>query len=150
MREPNFTARQNLDDRLRPLRDTPPTPVRGWIRAIREALGMSTSDVAARLDTTKQTISRMERAEIDGSIRLDTLRRVAGAFDCTLVYALVPNSSLEEVVERRAYDIALRDLGRVRQTMLLEDQLVDDDVTQRRLIDELAEEIKGSPRLWRA
>lgn len=92
----------------------------------------------------------MERSEQEGSIRFETLRRAAAAMDCALVYALVPNDSLEHIVDARARDLALRDLGRVRQTMLLEDQLADDAAADDRLVDELADEIKRSPRLWRS
>ena len=142
-------ARLRLDEHLSRWRDLPGgPPVRGWIRAIREALGMSTTDLALRLGTSKQAVSGLERSEQDGSIQLGTLRRAAAAMDCTLVYALVPNDSLEHIVDRRARDVALSHLGRVRQTMLLEDQLDDDDDADGRLLDQLADEIKGSRRLW--
>jgi predicted DNA-binding mobile mystery protein A len=90
----------------------------------------------------------MERSEAGGSIRLDTLRRAAEALDCRLVYALVPNQSLEETVDRRAREVAAEELGRVRNTMALEDQAVDagDDNW---LVDELVDELKKSRRLWR-
>ncbi len=143
-------ARQALDQRLTGWRGFTPSPVRGWIRAIRESLGMSSADLAARLGTSRQAVSQMERSEVDGSIRLATLRRAAEELDCTLVYALVPKDSLEEIVDRRAHEVAARESERVRQTMLLEDQLVDDSLDKQRLVDELAEELKGSRHLWRA
>ena len=143
-------ARQALDQRLSGWRGFTPPPVRGWIRAIRESLGMSSADLAGRLGTTRQAVSQMERSEVDGSIRLETLRRAAEALDCTLVYALVPNDSLEEIVDRRAHQVATEQAGRVRQTMLLENQLVDDSLDKERLVDELADELKGSRHLWRA
>jgi predicted DNA-binding mobile mystery protein A len=111
---------------------------------------MSSSDLAARLGTTRQAVSQMERSEVDGSIRLETLRRAAEELDCTVVYALVPKSSLEEMVDRRAHQVAAGEAERVRHTMLLEDQLVDDSLDKDRLVDELAEDLKGSRRLWRA
>jgi predicted DNA-binding mobile mystery protein A len=147
---PTNLARQALDERLTQWRGSSPPPVRGWIRAIREALGMSSSDLAARLGTTRQAVSQMERSEVDGSIRLETLRRAAEELDCTVVYALVPKSSLEEMVDRRAHQVAAGEAERVRHTMLLEDQLVDDSLDKDRLVDELAEDLKGSRRLWRA
>jgi predicted DNA-binding mobile mystery protein A len=110
---------------------------------------MSTADLGARLGTSKQAVSQMEHSEADGSIRLATLRRAAEALNCRLVYALVPNEPLEEVVDRRAHELAVKELGRVEQTMLLEDQAVargDDDW----LVKELADELKSSRRLWRS
>ena len=142
-------ARQALDDRLEALRALPPPPPRGWLRALREALGMSTADLGRRLGLTRQGVSYLERSEADGSISLDGLRRAAEALNCRLVYALVPEQSLEEIVDRRAHQVAERELGRVRHTMALEDQAVpagDDDW----LVERLADEIKQSRRLWRS
>jgi predicted DNA-binding mobile mystery protein A len=110
---------------------------------------MSTSDVATRLGTTRQAVSQIEHSEVDGSIRLETLAKAAAALECRLVYALVPNTPLEAIVDRRARQVAEAELGPVRQTMLLEDQRVDDAETDH-LLAELTEEIKGSRRLWRS
>lgn len=142
-------ARSALDHRLQQWREAPTPPVRGWLRAIREALGMSTTDVALRLGTSRQGVSYIERAEADGSISLETLRKAAAALDCRLVYALVPNAPLEEIVDRQARHVAEAELGHVRQTMLLEDQIVDDPKVDEHLLNHLAEEIKDSRRLWR-
>jgi predicted DNA-binding mobile mystery protein A len=121
-------ARQRLDERLALLgpqgRLAPPP--RGWIRAIREALGMTGPQFAARLKITPQSVSDIEKSEAIGSIQLKTLHRAAEALDCMLVYALVPNTSLEGAVQSRARRIALRDLQRVAHTMTLENQAVGD------------------------
>jgi predicted DNA-binding mobile mystery protein A len=117
-------ARQRLDERLRPLKplDRFQAPPKGWIRAIREALGMSGVQFARRLKVSPQSVDALEKSEANGSIKIETLRRAAEALDCTLVYALVPNTSLEDAVHDRARRIALRDLGRVAHTMKLEAQ----------------------------
>ena len=117
-------ARQRLDERLSPLdpADRFRAPPKGWVRAIREALGMSGVQMARRLKVRPQSVEALEKSEASGTISLKTLRRAAEALDCTLVYALVPNSSLEETVRTRARAIALRDLGRVAHTMKLEAQ----------------------------
>ena len=148
MRDRASTAREILDRRLGAWRDLPPPPARGWIRAIREALGMSAGDLAARLEVTQQAISQMERAEADASSRLETLRRAAGALNCRLVYALVPDEPLETTVDRRAHALAASRLEQVRQTMSLEDQAVP-AAEEDRLIEDLAAELKRSRRLWR-
>ena len=142
-------ARSALDPRLAAVRETmPPRPPRGWIRAVREALRMTQEDLGRRLEVTKQAIRHIETSEAEDSIRLGTLRRAAEALDSTLVYAFVPNSSLEETVERRARTVAERDVSRTRQTMLLEDQLGGAGDANR-LVDELAEAAKNSRGLWR-
>lgn len=101
-------------------------PQRGWIRAIRDALGMPAADLAERMGVTGATVRAMEKSEASGGIRLSTLRRAAEAMDCSLVYALIPNESLEGAVRRQAQRLLEQQEGRVRQTMLLEDQLGDD------------------------
>ncbi|MEO8883665.1 MAG: transcriptional regulator, partial [Devosia sp.] len=60
--------------------------------------------------------------EAAGTIQLQTLQKAAQALDCVLVYALVPNDSLEKSVNERARRIARRSVSRVAQTMSLEDQ----------------------------
>jgi predicted DNA-binding mobile mystery protein A len=142
-------ARKALDKRLVAWRNLPPAPHRGWVRALREALGMSSADLASRLGVSRQAILQMERSEADGSIRLETLRRAAEAMDCRLVYALVPNEPLEETIDRRARMLAVEELSHARNTMALEDQAVEtgDDEW---LVDELADELKKSRRLWRS
>lgn len=97
----------------------------GWIRAIRDALGMTTYQLAARLDVSQPSISGIEASEGMETIRLDTLRRVADALGCDLVYALVPRKPLETMVQERARAVATKVLGPVRQTMALEGQTVD-------------------------
>ena len=97
-------------------------PPRGWLRAVRDALGMSGVQFGRRLGIRPQSIEALEKSEANGSIQLKTLRRAAEALDCKLVYALVPNSSLEGAVRDRARKIAMRDLGRVAHTMKLEAQ----------------------------
>jgi predicted DNA-binding mobile mystery protein A len=117
-------ARKRLDERLLALKpesrfDPPP---RGWVRAIREAIGMTGVQFARRSGIRPQNVGALEKSEATGTIELKTLRQAAEALDCRLVYALVPNSSLESSVNERARKIALRDLGRVAHTMALEAQ----------------------------
>lgn len=121
-------ARMRLDERLATLKPIGryAVPHKGWIRAIRDALGMSGRQLGKRMGITPQSVAELERSEALGTIRLQTLRRAAEALDCTLVYALVPNASLAEAVEARARKLALRELGRVSQSMALEDQAVHD------------------------
>jgi len=119
-------ARQHLDDRLSRLKpeDQFAVPPKGWIRAIRDALGMSGVQLARRLGVRPQTVDAIEKSEASGTIQLKTLQRAAEVVDCTLVYALVPKTSLKDTVHSRARSLALRDLERVGHTMKLEAQAV--------------------------
>jgi predicted DNA-binding mobile mystery protein A len=119
-------SRSHLDERFRTLRPAArfAPPVRGWIKAIREALGMSTAQLAKRLRVKQPSVVALEQSEAKGTIELATLRRVAAALDCALVYALVPNKPLEAAVRDRARAFARRRLEPVEQSMLLENQKV--------------------------
>lgn len=84
------TARRQLDKHLsqEPYADVFARPPRGWIKAIREALGMTTKQLAQRLGVVQSRIVAIEKAEVSGSITLDSLERAAHAPDCRLVYTL--------------------------------------------------------------
>jgi len=86
------------------------TPRRGWIRCIREALQMSTGQFARRLGVSQCSIRKVEKSEINDTIQLATLRRAAKALNCRLVYALVPEKPLEQIITDRRRAIAGRDL----------------------------------------
>src|SRR5882724_4913718 len=119
-------SRSNLDKRIKhfgEVRRYAP-PVRGWIKAVREALGMTTAQLAKRLNVKQPTVVRLQQSEAKGTIELATLRRVAAALDCTLVYALVPNRPLEKMVRDQARLFARRRRAPVEHSMLLEGQKV--------------------------
>jgi predicted DNA-binding mobile mystery protein A len=141
-------SRQNLEARfvdMRPAARFDP-PVRGWIKALREALGMSSAQLAKRLKIKQPTVTAMEQSEVKATIQLATLRRIAAAMNCTLVYALVPNEPLETIVREQARKVAKRRLQSVEHSMLLEDQAVPAKDFDKR-IDALARDM--NPRaLW--
>lgn len=120
----------------------------GWIRAIRDALGLSTRQLADRLDVSGPAVTGWEASERAGTIQLDTLRRVAAAMECEVVYALVPRGgSLEAVVLERAEQAALFELNRLNTTMRLEDQGLDAPRLKAALVD-LTRTLQDSGRIW--
>jgi predicted DNA-binding mobile mystery protein A len=127
------TALDQLDmtlARFASLRDLPP-PRKGWIRAIRDALGMSGRQLGKRLGVSKMWAGDMERLEVTGATTLKTLRRAAEAMDCVLVYALVPKTSLKETLLKQARQKVRQDMARASHTMALEDQaLAKDEVAK--------------------
>jgi predicted DNA-binding mobile mystery protein A len=120
-------------------------PARGWIKAVREALGMTTAQLAIRMRVKQPSIVDLEHSEAKGSIELATLRRVAEALDCKLIYALVPNKPLETTVRERAREFARRRMAPVEHSMLLEDQKVTERDADAR-VDEILRET--NPRLF--
>jgi predicted DNA-binding mobile mystery protein A len=121
-------------------------PRLGWIRAIRDALGMSGGQLAARMGVSAQTVHGLERSEVAATISLERLQRAAEAMECTLVYALVPNRTLAETVERRRERVVDDALRRVDQTMALEDQSAEVEDGSRR--GAFAEAVLKGRRLW--
>lgn len=99
-------------------------PPKGWLRAIRDALGMTTAQFARRLGVSQPRIVKLEQAEIDGSVTLRSLERAAEALGCRVVYALVPHHSLAETIDERERTVARRRLESVAHTMALENQTV--------------------------
>lgn len=98
-------------------------PQRGWLRSIREALGISMREVARKMRKTPQTVASFEKSEASDRITLQTLRNYAEAMNCELVYAIVPKSgSLKQLGEKRARQTAEKEVRAVEHTMALEDQ----------------------------
>jgi predicted DNA-binding mobile mystery protein A len=143
-------SRSQLDERFREMGPASryAAPVRGWIKAVREALGMSTAQLAKRLGIRQPSLVALEQSEAKGTIELATLRRVAEALDCTLVYALVPNKPLETMLRDRARAFARRRRAPVEHSMLLEDQKVaaEDTKAAEARLDEILRET--NPRLF--
>jgi predicted DNA-binding mobile mystery protein A len=144
-------ARQQLDKTLSDyavLKQNAP-PVKGWIRAIREALGMSGKQLANRLKVSQPRIPRLEQDELSGVVSLKTMRQAAEAMDCVFVYAIVPRTTLEESVRAQARKVAEARAQRVSHSMLLEAQNLSDK-EQRASLDAAVDElVREMPReLW--
>jgi predicted DNA-binding mobile mystery protein A len=98
-------------------------PNRGWLRAIREALGMTLEQVGRKMRVTRQQILAFEHAEAENRITLRSLSQVAEALGCELVYAIVPKSgTITELAEQPARSEARKRILAVEHTMSLEDQ----------------------------
>jgi len=102
-RDPPAERRQKLDETLLAFRVARRMEgeTEGWLRAIRQAVGVPVDEVARRMGVSKWEIFRMEVAEKESRIRLGTLRQAAAALDCELVYALTPRQgTLEELAAK--------------------------------------------------
>ena len=143
--------RKQLDQRLQlfgALRETPP-PARGWIRAIRDALGMKGDQLARRIGVQKQRIVALEKGEVAGSVTINSMKKAAEAMDCVFVYALVPQDSLEEIVERRARNYAEHIHKSLLHSMALERQGLTVDESGHGIQANTEKFIRETPRdLW--
>lgn len=140
-------ARAALDAKLTDLGslDRFAVPRAGWIRAIRDALGMPAAELGRRLGVSHGAVFALERSEREGKARISTLKRAAEALDCTLVYAFIPKHGLEATVRSRAEDVVDEEIGRVQQSMALEDQAIPFSQEDR---EELVRELLNSRSLW--
>ncbi len=144
-------AIRHLDKRftvLRPLAKSV-RPPKGWLRAVRDALGMTTAQLARRMGVSQPRIIELEQAEVSGGVTLHSLQRAAEALGCRLVYVLVPDRPLAEVVRARAELVAEKQLASVQHTMSLEDQAVQDKQANKDLRQQFIQELLRKPaRLW--
>ncbi len=125
-----------------------PIPPEGWIRTLREALGMSLRQLADRAGASKTAVASIERNEAKGTVRLESLVKLADAMDCDLVYAIVPRSSLQETVSGQAARAAEHIVARVADSMALEAQGT--SVAERdQLVHEIADRLrKNLSEIW--
>ena len=149
--EDRASARRQLDKRLSLLQNTEllARPPRGWLKAIREALGMTTAQLGKRLGVVQSRAVAIEQAEAKGTITLNSLEKAAHALDCRLVYALVPRNPLNDLVTERAKSLSKQRLESTRHSMALEAQSVDaaDEQEQlKRMVQRLLD--KAGSELW--
>lgn len=145
----SLPARQ-LDEALSPWRElVRPRPNGGWLRAIRQGLGMTTRQLARSVGVTQAAVSEAEQTEARGDITFATLQRYAAALECEVVYALVPKRRLQDMIEERADQIARDQIARVRHSMALEDQSTDDKHLEREIAAMRRRLLEGKrSRLW--
>ena len=143
-----------LDDAVRALVTigARPRPKSGWIKTLREALGMTRAQLAVRTGISPSTVNTLERSEAKGSIAIESLEKLATGLGGKLVYAIVPppGKTFEQIVTERAEMLARKRLERVSHTMTLEDQPVEKEHQERQLKRTVDLLLTGSRRtLWR-
>ena|SRR3990167_6743406 len=126
-----------------------PAPKNGWIKTIREALGLSSKVLANKLGCSQANISYMEAREKKKSISLESLEQVAQAMNCKLVYCLVPLEPFDKILEKQARKVAKKQIRLVNHSMKLEQQGLNAKQLKQEedaLIEEL---LSGNPKnLW--
>ena len=131
---------RQLDDMLAAV-ELPPVPRNGWIASIRQALGMSKTQLAKRLGIAGPSLNELESNEFKETITLASLRKVADALGCDLQYVLVPRKPLERQIAEQALKKASSRLGRVNQSQALEASALEADSLSR-AIEDLAKELE--------
>ena len=135
-------AREQLDKKLDSLKTfaTSGIPQQGWIKTVREALGLSARQLGEKAGIDQSRISRLENAEKDGSLKLSSLQKVAKGLNMRFIYGFVSENTLEEMVRSQARKIALRRLKQLNNTMRLEKQELSDE-EQKKALEDMIEKI---------
>ena len=143
-------SREQLDRKLSPLKDLAISgmPKQGWIRTIREALGMSGA-VRKKAGLGQPRISRLENAEITGDLKVSSLQKMAKALGMRFIYGFVSEGSLEEMVRNQAKKIVLRRMERLDRTMQLEQQGLSDE-EKGKAVEEMIDKLlmENAKDLW--
>lgn len=125
------------------------TPKKGWIKSIREALGIPRSILANQLGCSRNNIAAIEQREKKGTISLETLEKVAKAMNCKLVYCLVPLKPLDKQLKDQARFLAKKRIMRINHSMKLEQQGLTPKQLQKQEDDLIQELLQGNPKnLW--
>ncbi len=139
---------QKTVDRLDSIRSVR-QPVRGWLRSVREALGMSSKQLAERLGVSGPRITSLEKSEQSGSATIKTMRQAAEALDCVFVYAVIPREDFTATIRAQAESLARRRMNNVTHSMLLEAQQLSDSDQQKALAMEVEKIVQTMPKeLW--
>lgn len=141
---------RQMEEKLRPWRALSKSrPKRGWVRTIRESLGMTSAQLARRLGVTRQAVIDLERREADGSVTISALEKAAHAMCSEVVYAIVPQQELQIVIEQQAQKVAAAEMNKVAHSMRLESQGVSQDEQQRLIAESAANLLRTRPKsVW--
>ena len=128
--------REQVDSKLNVLKNfVGCMPQQGWIKTIREVLGLSTSQLGKKVGIDQSRISRLENAEKTGNLKLSSLQKIAQGLNMKFVYGFVPEDTLEAMVRDQAKRIALKRLKILDNTMRLEKQALSEEEKQKFLGD---------------
>lgn len=124
-------------------------PYKGWLRAIREALGMSGRQFADRLGVKPPRITVLEKDELSGAVTLKKMQEAANALDCDFYYALIPRKTLSNTLREQAESLAKKRIQRVSHSMLLEAQHLSNSEQKKAINAEIEKILRQMPReLW--
>lgn len=144
--ENHALALKQIENRFRGLDINLCKAERGWIRQMREALGMTLAKLGNVWGVSTPTIAQAERREVSGKVTVETLKTAAEAMNCEFVYMFVPKSEMKAFIEKKAYEKAKRILLNADLHMSLEDQKVKGDLESR--IQRLKRKLIEEDNVW--
>ena len=125
-------------------------PKEGWVKEVRNALGMSLEDLGKRLGTIKQRVLAIEKSELEGKVTVESLQKTAEAMGCEFIYFIVPKESLADIIETQAELAARSILSQGDKTMKLEKQGMDSN-EQKQAIEDMTKKILSEKinKIWK-
>lgn len=110
-------------------------PSQGWIKTLREIFGMTTTQLAKKLNISQPRVIKMEQNE--KNLKISTLEKIADELCCDFVYAFIPREKINDIIHKQAKKCALKILNRVNKNMSLENQLSESEEILEDLIEDL-------------
>lgn len=124
-------------------------PEKGWLNAVRKTLSITGKQLGNRLGVSASRVYDIEKGESDDSVTLKSMKQTAEALGCVFVYAVVPVSSLKNIIENRVAELTEIQVMSASHTMSLEAQDIDAEeikaITERNIREQMD---NLSSRLW--
>ena len=119
-------------------------PPQGWLKTIREFLGMTTTQLAKKINVAQPRVINLEKNE--KNTKISTMERIADALNCDFVYAFIPRENIDNIIYNQAKKKALKILSKVHTNMSLDNQLADSDELVEDIINDLLDD--NISRIW--
>ena len=118
----------------------------GWIHYMRCILNMTLKKLADRVGVSIGTVAQAERGEAAEKVTIGTLKAMAQAMECELVYAFIPKGDIDELLKKQALEKAKRILSTADIHMTLENQRVEQNFQDR--LERLASKLFDKGDVW--
>lgn len=119
-------------------------PLQGWIKTLRELLGMTTVQFSKKLKVSQPRLAFMEKNE--KNLKISTMEKIADELNCDFVYALVPREKINDIIYNKAKQKALNIVNKVNYNMSLENQLSENNEVLEDVVDDLLS--KKITKIW--
>lgn len=100
-------------------------PIGKQVQLVREALGMTQSQLAKRCGIRQSMIARLEN-DPSLDLRLSTIQKLARGLDCKLIARFAPEEEIEKVLDQKSLEAARKLIGLSKSTAGLEKQMPQD------------------------
>lgn len=118
-------------------------PPEGWIKAICQALWITSSQFAKKLGITQPRVIEMQKNEMN--LKLSTMQKIADAFGFEFIYAFVPKTSIKAIRYNQAEKKAKIILEIMNRDMSLQQRRV----LNKALLKEITEDfLYSKQRIW--